>query len=287
MPMFKSIGLYGKYHDSSVDQTLATLTTHLRNRGLNAVQGNLTDPGNDSDARFDLAIVVGGDGTMLHVARSLTTHDIPLVGINLGRLGFLTDIASSDMCAEIDRMLDGEFTIEPRIMLDLDVVHQDRSVHSGTALNDVVISKGELARLLEFQTYIDDEFVTSSRGDGVIVATPTGSTAYALSAGGPILHPTLPAIALVPICPHTLSNRPIVLNADSVITFEIDSVDGAQESAHVSIDGHIKYGLTGHERIHIKRAERILQLVRPFGHNHYNALRSKLGWGHEPRPERC
>ncbi|MDH3689576.1 MAG: NAD(+) kinase [Gammaproteobacteria bacterium] len=283
---FHTIGLYGKHNDENVSQTLADLSIHLKKRGLQVFRGQ-SGSGWDSDDSIDLAIVVGGDGTMLHAARELTRHDIPLVGVNLGRLGFLTDIAADDMYPEIDRILEGEFNTEARIMLDLNVVHQDKSIHSGTALNDVVVSKGELARLLEFQTYIDGEFVTSSRGDGVIVATPTGSTAYALSAGGPILHPTIPALTLVPICPHTLSNRPIVLNSDSTITFEIDTVDGEHESAHVSVDGHTKYALTGHERVEVKRAKRTLRLVRPLGHNHYDVLRSKLGWGSEKRPGRC
>ena len=167
-----------------------------------------------SAGEIDLAIVVGGDGTLLHVARHLAASRVPIIGVNLGRLGFLADIPADAMLPEVTRILDGDYHTESRLLLAAEIMRKGKIVYAAQAFNDVIVTKGDLARMIELETYIDGEFVNDMRGDGVIIATPTGSTAYALSAGGPILHPTLPAIVLVPICPHTLSNRPIVVGSD-------------------------------------------------------------------------
>lgn len=284
---FKTIGLFGKYKDASVREAMDGLTEYLRYREVDVVVGETTaeeiavefadrfvDRGPE---QIDLVIVIGGDGTMLHVARTVAGTGIPLVGVNMGRLGFLTDIPLMEMYEDIGRILDGEYKSESRMMLDVQVSNDEDPILTGTAFNDVVIGKGEFERLIEVHVYIDGEFVMGSRSDGVLVATPTGSTAYALSAGGPIMHPQLEALALVPICPHTLTMRPIALKADSVIDFTL--VDVAEDRAHISLDGQIKCHLKGPEKIRVSRSRNTVTLIRTLENNHYAALRSKLGWG--------
>lgn len=284
---FKSIGLFGKYGDSSVAGDILVLGKFLLARGHSvfiesATAHSLTEklaPARDfseiADA-IDLAIVIGGDGTMLHVARHITGSEVPLIGINLGRLGFLTDIPADNMVQAVGQILDGEYDLEERFMLNAEVMRGGKIVHSAKAFNDVIIGKGELSRLIEFETYQDGEFVNSMRADGIILATPTGSTAYALSAGGPILHPGLGAMVLVPICPHTLSDRPIVVRSDTVI--EIVLVAGNQ-NAHATFDGQEMFSLNENDHVFIRRAEKPVYLIHPSGRSHYDVLRAKLHWG--------
>ncbi len=283
----QSVGLFGKYKDASVRDSIERLRSHLTARGVNVFIGETTsntvsgprvsDNDADLDEIIDLAIVVGGDGTMLHVARELSQQTLPVIGINLGRLGFLTDIPADTMLEDIDQVLDGKHYLEERMMLSVEIQAGEKIVYQGTGLNDIVISKGEVARLIETITFVDDEFVTRTRGDGLVIATPTGSTAYSLSAGGPILHPTLAAIVIVPICPHTLSNRPLVLSENSLIC--IEAVEFVESAAHVAVDGFIRYSLKGSEKIYIRRSDQTVHLLRTSNHNHYEGLRSKLGWG--------
>ena len=222
-------------------------------------------------------VAVGGDGTLLHTARMLAPHGVPLIGVNLGRLGFLTDISTERMEEELGRILDGDFKTEPRILLEAEVIRDGKVMHRANAMNDVVINKGTLARLIEFETRVDGEFVSSTRADGIIVATPTGSTAYALSAGGPILHPTLPALVLVPICPHTLSDRPLAVGSDSLI--EITMISTSRQSAHVTFDGQTNFALHDKDMLRVRRSERPAILIHPSRRSHYEVLRAKLGWG--------
>jgi NAD+ kinase len=221
----------------------------------------------------DLAIVMGGDGTMLSVARSLIDTDVPLVGINRGRFGFLTDLRAEDMLVEIDRMLAGDFIKEPRMLLSTDVVRNGEVVYSSHALNDVVIKSG--LRLIELEIEIDNKFVYKQRSDGLILSTPTGATAYALSAGGPILHPNLEAISIVPICPHTLSNRPIAVNSASTIVVTVVQFDEAQ----LSFDGQFQVGLEIGDKVMVRRAEKTISLLHPIEYCYFDMLRNKLNWG--------
>lgn len=286
--IFNTIGLFGKYKDPSVSDAVSGLAEYLTYRGIEVVVGETTADEitvgdsrkalKESDReRLDLAVVIGGDGTLLHVARSLAAHDTPLVGVNMGRLGFLTDIPLDEMYEDVGRILDGEYKTEQRMLLNVEIWQRDKLIKQDTALNDVVVGKGEFERLIELQIYVDGEFVTSVRCDGIIVATPTGSTAYALSAGGPIMHPQLAALILVPVCPHTLSMRPIALKDSSVIDFML--ADECADRAHLSVDGQIEYHFTGDEKIRVKRSDSTVKLVRTLENNHYGALRSKLGWG--------
>jgi len=284
----RTIGLFGKYGSKEAGDVILRLCTHLRARGLTVLLEEATAEFMDrpcADSRplaslgkeIDLALVVGGDGTMLHVARELAAYGVPLVGVNLGRLGFLTDIPTDRMEESLARILDGDFESEERILLEAEVVRDDKVLNRANAFNDVVVNKGALARLIEFETWLNGEFVNATRADGIIIATPTGSTAYALSAGGPILHPTLPAIVIVPICPHTLSDRPLAVGSDSHI--EIVMIATSQQSAHVTFDGQTNFAVHDGDRIRVQRGARPVTLVHPTRRNHYEVLRGKLGWG--------
>lgn len=282
----RTVGLFGKFGDERYGPTMRDLCRVLRERGLVIVLEQATakvvsDPSvralplSSIGSEIELAIVIGGDGTLLNVARALAASDVPLVGVNLGRLGFLADISRNDMVDVIGRILDGDFAIEERFMLYAEIVRDDQVVHASPAMNDVVVNKLGLARLIDFETFVDGEFVHAMRADGIIIATPTGSTAYALSAGGPILHPALAATILVPICPHTLSQRPIAVPSSALIEIVIKG----QQSAHVTFDGQANYALRGDERIRIRQADHKVTFLHPSGRNHYDVLREKLHWG--------
>jgi NAD+ kinase len=230
-------------------------------------------------AHADLAIVVGGDGTMLNAARQLARYRVPLVGVNQGRLGFMTDIARSDMLTCMDDLLDGKFVPETRMLLDAEVVRDERSVVSNLALNDVVVDKGAIGRMIEFELFIDGEFIYHLRSDGLIVATSTGSTAYSLSANGPILHPQVSAIALVPLCPHALTNRPILVGDRNQI--EIRIVHATDSRAH--FDGQVTVDLRNGDSVRIRRSEYTICLLHPPGYSYFSMLRQKLHWSERPK----
>ena len=282
-----SVGLFGRYKDPDVSSALDAVRKHLENRDISVYIGDTTadnitgtrieDSGLPVGETIDLAVVVGGDGTMLHVARSLASYALPMIGINLGRLGFLTDLSADRMHEGMDELLRGEFTVEERIMLQIQISNGRDNLNESVALNDVTLSKGNTGRMIEFDTHVNSEPLGRTRGDGVIISTPTGSTAYALSAGGPILHPLLPAIVFAPICPHTLGHRPMVLDDSSIIELEILDLAGAD--GNVFIDGLKQLAVSGHEIIRISRAETVTRMVRINSHNYFTALRSKLGWG--------
>jgi len=280
----KFIGLFGKYGAKDVESTLTQVKSLLSSFGAKVLLGDTTANEicgerilNAGQYReLDYAIVVGGDGTLLHAARSLAPYDVPIIGINLGRLGFLTDIPANEIESGLLAIQAGNYRIEKRSMLQTSVIKNDQRSDSFLSLNDAVISKGDTGRLIDMSIQVDGIFVSRTRSDGLIIATPTGSTAYALAAGGPIIEPTLPVHVLVPICPHTLSNRPIILNQNSTIC--ICSVQMADSHATLAVDGIIVHTLDGSEQIEITRAKPELRLIRIDQHNHFEALRVKLGW---------
>ena len=286
--IFKSIAIIGKYMNQSalqlMQRDLADLVHHLLNKNLEVwveentakyaeLVGFKTASLENIGSKVDLAIVMGGDGTMLSVARSLIDNDVPLVGINRGRFGFLTDLRVEDMLTQIDRILAGEFSKEPRVMLSGKVVRNGQVFHADYALNDVVIKSA--LRLIELDVSIDGDFVHKQRSDGLIVSTPTGTTAYALSAGGPILHPNLHAISLVPICPHTLSNRPIAVHSDSLIEITLVQFDEAQ----LSFDGQFQVALQVGDKVVVNRSKQTVSLLHPSDYCYFDMLRNKLNWG--------
>lgn len=284
--VFRNIGLFARLDDQRIAGTVRALRSHLHMRGTRLLPDPeicfdlFADDIADVIARvhqeLDLGVAIGGDGTMLHLARHFSWTRVPLIGVNLGRLGFLTDISAERMIEEFDELLGGHYYTERRLLIQVEVYRDDRLIADGVALNDAVIAKGETGRMIEYSWWVDDELVGTTRGDGVIITTPTGSTAYALSSGGPIMHPTLPAIAVVPLCPHTLSHRPIVLGDSSIIHVKVTDLAGA--GGHVFLDGIDIAQLQGNETIVIKKSDGQSELVRASSHNHYEALRSKLGW---------
>jgi NAD+ kinase len=284
--VFNTVALIGKYTNPEIREPLLVLAGFLRERGVDVIVEektahslNIKDyPGvhlNAIGARADLAVVLGGDGTMLAVGRGLVDSSIPLVGVNRGRFGFLTDVTTESMLETMHSILAGAYTLEDRILLGATVVRKGEVVREGCAFNDVVVSKGEMARLIELEVTIDGEFVHRQRSDGLIVTTPTGTTAYALSAGGPLLHPTLEAIALVPICPHTLSNRPFAINSSSVVEITLVHADDGR----VHFDGQLGADLYMGDKVVVKRLDKAITLLHPRGHSHYAMLREKLNWG--------
>ena len=273
-PSFRRVALVGKLRSAEITATLQELAALLARRGCEVVPENA--------AAADLAVVVGGDGSLLAAARDLVGRRVPVVGINLGRVGFMSDIGRDDMQASIGAILDGNYTIEERALLDAEIFRGGKSILRTIALNEAVVGKGSQGRLIEFSLAIDGEFVYTLRGDGVIVATPTGSTAYALSAQGPILHPAVPALALVPLNPHTLSARPVSVSDRSVI--EIALVRALDARAH--FDGIALTDMAEGDRLILKRSAEAVRFVHPPGYRYFATLREKLRWSETRYKER-
>lgn len=284
--LFKTVGLIGKHESPVACGSLARLNAHLTRCGFRvlvpaatagmcgidaAAEVSLAEMGRQAD----LIIVLGGDGTLLAAARALVGSAAPMIGVNQGRLGFLADVSVDSMIPTLEEMLAGRHQVEERILLACEVDRGDQAPLRFHAFNDVVISKGTLGRLIEFEVYIDGLFVYSQRADGLVIATPTGSTAYALSAGGPILHPALEAVVLAPICPHTLSARPIAVS--SRFEIEVDLIHAADARVHFDGQDHCDLAL-GH-RVVVRRADTPVRLLHPLKHNYYDTLRQKLRWG--------
>lgn len=287
---FRNIGLIGRIGSDLVLDSVKALKTFLAQNHLTVILEEeiahlLPDHGLQVCNRkligeiCDLVIVVGGDGSMLSVARDLARHDVPVLGINRGGLGFLTDVPPQNFEPVIAAVLQGKYTVEKRFLLDAEVKRNGQPIACGSAFNDVVVSSGETARMIEFETYIEGFFAYSQRSDGLIVATPTGSTAYALSAGGPIMHPKLDALVLVPMFPQSLSSRPLVVEGNS----EIKIVIGSDNRIHpvITCDGHFSMKAQAGDTIYIRKKPHKLRMLHPLEHNFYAACRDKLGWGNK------
>ena len=282
---FKSIALIGKYKSPEIAEPVLRLAKFLHERGVEVLLDPLTATHvgknsyrvlalEDVGRTAQLAIVIGGDGTMLNIARTFAPFDVALVGINQGRLGFLTDLSMGGMLEAMTAILAGNFVEESRMLLQAEVRSGEHKVLDVVAFNDISVNKGAEGSLIEIEVRIDGKFVYNLRSDGLIVTSPTGSTAYALSSGGPILHPSLSVIGLVPVCPHTLSNRPIVVGSESEI--EIVILKAADARAH--FDSHSHHELKERDRILVRRCPHEIRLLHPLGHNYYHMLREKLHW---------
>jgi NAD+ kinase len=283
----RSCALVGRFADARVAETVNALLPHLKSRGVEVLLTE-TAPGIEAagtthvaedglGARADLVIAVGGDGTLLYAARLVAHHGVPLLGVNRGRLGFLTDVMPQDMLSSVDAALAGELETDERPMLAAQLHAASGAIVHALALNDVVMQKHDTGRTLDFETRIDQRFVNTHDGDGIIVASATGSTAYALSCGGPIIEPHLEALVIAPICAHTLSDRPIVVSSRSVI--EVVLLERADTQANVSCDGMRLGALTPGDRLEVRAARERVTLLHPPGHDYYKLLRSKLHWG--------
>ena len=284
---FKNIAVVGKYQSTTLTEHVAQLAEHLLKLGCNVYIdcGDACDYG--SCARLntgglsewlellDLVIVVGGDGTLLAAARKLVNHDIPVIGINQGRLGFMTDIAADEMLMVLDTiLLENNYSVETRNLINARVIRNEAEVMQAVALNDVVISRGAIGHMIEFEISIDKHFVLSQKSDGVIFATPTGSTAYSLAAGGPIMHPQAATISIVPICPQSLTNRPLVVHDSAVIEFNLTR----ENSTQIHFDGQKCFDLQYMDRVILSKHPKLFKLIHPEGYNYYRTLRRKLDW---------
>lgn len=285
---YQRIGLLGRPDSPSVNSSMQRLWQLLQEWGLAVrMHQSYADElpelaGSALDSRqmgawADLIIVVGGDGTLLGAAREFATFSVPLLGINRGRLGFLTDIMPDDMMADVRAVLQGHALVEDRFLLQASIRRQGEEIASAVALNDVVLHPGEAIRMIEFELWIDEQFVYSQRSDGLIVSTPTGSTAYALSAGGPIMHPSINALVLVPMYPHMLTSRPLVVSGDARIRIIIGQDNPVLPQ--VSWDAQIQQGTQVGDEIFIRKLPHRLHLLHPERHNYYDICRRKLGWG--------
>ena len=288
MKKFSTIGIFSKKKDDRLQDTLTRLHDFLIEKNYQVVTLNNSakyiDIKPSKEEEFcdivDVVIVVGGDGTLLKAGRLLADKDVPVIGINLGRLGFLVDVSPDMITEQLTPILAGESIAETRSLLHAEAFREEQSLGSSMAFNDVVLHARDDVRMIEFDTHIDDAFVNTQRADGMVVATPTGSTAYALSSGGPILHPSLDALVLVPISPHTLSNRPIVISNKSMISITMG--ESRDVGARVSFDGQANIHLKSGDKLVIKQQEHTLQLLHPKDYDYFRILRTKLGWSVRP-----
>jgi NAD+ kinase len=266
----KRVLIVSKAQHAGADQAAESIAAWLAERGVEAVK----TPTEIDPAALDLAVVLGGDGTLLGAAREVGVKGVPILGVNLGGLGFLTAVGQNRMYDVLQRWLAGEHRVQERMTLEGRVIRDGREVKRGLVLNDLVINKAALARILALTTFIDYGFLTTFRADGLIISTPTGSTAYNLAAGGPILVPGIKGIILTPICPFTLTNRPLVLGDEAKIEVRLERANGA----YLTYDGQVGFDLADGDRVQVERAEQTIRLVEsPLGY--FEILRTKLGWG--------
>jgi NAD+ kinase len=284
-PRIQKIGIIPKKQDLRVQSVLRDLVPWLQSRGIEVFLGQSSAepcapgvcfaPPEDLVKQVDMVSVFGGDGTLLYAARLIGASGIPIVGINLGSLGFLTEVKLDEMLDAFEVVLSGNYQLEERVLLNVEVTRDEGVLAQFLALNDAVINKGALARMIELEVSVNSQPVLFTRADGLIISTPTGSTAYSLAAGGPILYPTLDAFIVAPICPHTLTNRPVVIPDKDVVTVCLRR--GAD--VMLTVDGQVGKPLQPQDYLRIRRAESTLKLVLPFGNNFFKLLREKLRWG--------
>ncbi len=284
-PPVKRIGLVLKRNEPRVRNILIEVIPWLRARGVEIFLDSSSAqvyscpctvlPAEELAGAVDMVTVFGGDGTLLYAARIVGEHEVPILGINLGALGFLTEVNLEDMRTALESMLAGDYSLEGRMMLDVAVLRGSNRVSRYLALNDAVMNKGALARMIELEVTVSSQVVTVTRADGLIISTPTGSTAYSLSAGGPILYPTLEAFIITPICPHTLANRPVVVPDDAVV--EVRLRHGAD--VKLTVDGQVGMPMQPDDVLEIRKADAPIRLVQPAGSTFFKLLREKLKWG--------
>ncbi len=285
---FQKVALVGRDDDARVVEPMTALASHLTEAGVSVVAVSDMSPhigidrvSADKLDAVDLIVAIGGDGTILFASRVASDHGVPLLGVNRGRLGFLADVSPDEMISGVDQILSGNYTRDSRMQLTATLEAADGSTRTAVGLNDIVLQRRESGRMVDFETRVGDHYVHTHAGDGIIVATPTGSTAYALSCGGPILEPQLDAIVIVPICPHTLTDRPIVIRAQQEIVVAV--LERAASKAEITVDGHSLGEFRPDDRLVIRQAPTRVTLVHPPSYDFYGILRSKLLWGRDSR----
>ena len=271
---FRNIVIVGREDDSRVAEPMSLVTKHLKDAGANLLP-------KEDFANADLLISIGGDGTMLYASRLAREAGTPILGINRGRLGFLADVTPDELISSLDNVLGGNFTTDSRLVLEARLHQSSGEEVVAYALNDIVLQRRETGRMVDFETRVAGQYVNTHSGDGLIVATPTGSTAYALSCGGPIIEPQLDAVVIVPVCPHTLTDRPIVISADQSI--EVTLLQRDETKAEITVDGFSMGGIEPDDKLRISAANTRVTLVHPPGYDFYGILRSKLFWGRDNR----
>jgi len=287
----KRIGLVLKPHQPDALGTICELATWVADREITLVGGpeiereeiqqqtgcSVHEVSNDKLAHaVDLLLVLGGDGTMIATARLMGDREVPVLGVNFGGLGYLAEFRIEELYSALESILSGNYRLDKRVMLDVELLRGDERVTSNRVLNDVVINKSALARIIEIEAYLNHQFVNSFRADGLIVSTPTGSTAYNLSAGGPVIYPSMNAVVITPICPFTLSNRPIVVPDDAVIELCLKT---QHEEVALTLDGQVGFPLNVEDRVVIRKSATTFNLVQPMNRNYFDVLRDKLRWG--------
>jgi NAD+ kinase len=286
---FKKLAILGRHTDPRVAEAMTSLVMHLTETGIEVLAGDEMGldlsvsrlPESELAQAADLIIAIGGDGTMLYAGSLARDADTPVLGINRGRLGFLADVTPDMMITSVDSILAGDYTMESRLLLDARLETATDAAITAIGFNDVVLQRHGTGRMVDFEAIVAGQFVNTHSGDGIIVATPTGSTAYALSCGGPIIEPTLDAMVIVPICPHTLTDRPLVIAADQAV--EIRLLERADTQAEVAVDGHAIGSIRPDDILTISRSGKRVKLVHPPGYDFYEILRSKLLWGRDSR----
>jgi NAD+ kinase len=271
---FRNIVIVGRQDDPRVSEPLDILTEHLEKTGASLLSV-------DEISKADLVMSIGGDGTMLYASRLTREFGTPILGINRGRLGFLADVTPDEMISSVDSVLQGNFTTDSRLLLEAKLHRDSGDEVVAFALNDIVLQRRETGRMVDFETRVGGQYVNTHSGDGLIVATPTGSTAYALSCGGPIIEPQLDAVVIVPVCPHTLTDRPVVISADQSI--EVSLLERDDTKAEITVDGFSMGGINPNDKLRISAANDRVTLVHPPGYDFYGILRSKLFWGRDNR----
>lgn len=286
--IFKTIGIMNRSDDDLTIESIALLNDYLikMDRNIILTKSNPLPVNNKLNEKeiaeaVDLIITVGGDGTILHAANLAQNHDTPLLGINRGQLGFLADVKPNEMQSDMTQILDGKFTKEARMMLKIRIEKSDGNIYEDRALNDIVLQRSETGRMLNFTTSVNNQYINNHSGDGIIIATPTGSTAYSLSCGGPIIDPAIDCYVLVPICPHTLSDRPIVMPDNKSIEIKLQQKN--KNKAEITIDGRSICDFTESDKLIIAKSNKKTTLIHPPGYDYYETLRSKLHWGQDNR----
>ena len=286
---FPNIALLGRHEDVRVAGPMRALTEHLNEAGVKVLASDEISfdlpvtqmPESELCRHADLVVAIGGDGTMLYASRLARDSGTPILGINRGRLGFLADVTPDEMIASVDQVLRGEYTRDTRLLLEARLIKGSGKKSVAFALNDVVLKRRETGRMVDFSTQVDGTFVNTHSGDGLIVATPTGSTAYSLSCGGPIISPQLDAVVVVPVCPHTLTDRPLVIPAAR--TIEVLLLERDETTASITIDGRSMGRITPADKLVISDADHRVTLIHPPSYDFYGILRSKLFWGRDNR----
>lgn len=283
--MLKKIGIYAKKSHPEVEQITMVAAQRLTSAGIEVlIEDGLAEQigqvnghsGEDIPSAVDMILVLGGDGTLISVARQVGDRQVPIVGVNLGQLGFLTEITREEMPEMLDRLIAGDYKISERMMIDAFIHRDDQVVGKYRVLNDAVINKGALARIIDMETYVDGRHLSTYKADGLIISTPTGSTGYSLAAGGPIIYPEINSLLITPICPHMLTNRPVIVWSRSVIEIEVKFQD---DVVFFTADGQVGHKLLPGDRVEVRRSEIRTRLVSSPSREYFQILRTKLSWG--------